>query len=82
MGGAPVRVPVAVVLRVLGLCRQGRYQWLEDPVSPRDGDCRTDLRLTIVPWTETKYNRRRQQRDLGKLSPVEFEMIYKDPEAI
>lgn len=31
--GAPIRVPVAVALRVLGLSRQGYYQWLKDPVS-------------------------------------------------
>ena len=34
------------------------------------------LRLAIVTWIETKYNRRRRQRALGKLTPVEFEMIY------
>ncbi len=32
--------------------------------------------LTMVTWIETKYNRRRRQRALGKLTPVEFEMIY------
>ncbi len=36
--GAPVRVPVAVALRVLGLSRQGYYQWLKGPVSQRDWD--------------------------------------------
>ena len=30
---------------------------------------------------ETKYNRRRRQRRLGKLTPIEFEMIYKDAKA-
>lgn len=39
-------------------------------------DTRDDLRLAIVIWIETKYNRRRRQRALGKLTPVEFEMIY------
>ncbi len=39
-------------------------------------DTREDLRLAIVTWIETKYNRRRRQRGLGKLTPVEFEMIY------
>lgn len=37
---------------------------------------REELRLAIVTWIETKYNRRRRQRALGKLTPVEFEMIY------
>ena len=36
--GAPVRVPVAVALRVLGLSRQGYYQWLKAPLSQRDWD--------------------------------------------
>ncbi len=35
---------------------------------------REDLRLAIVTWIETKYNRRRRQRALGRLTPVEFEM--------
>ncbi len=39
-------------------------------------DTREELRLAIVTWIETKYNRRRRQRGLGKLTPVEFEMIY------
>ena len=40
-----------------------------------------DLRLAMVTWIETKYNRRRRQRRLGKLTPIEFEMIYKDAKA-
>lgn len=36
--GAPVRVPVAVACGVLGLSRQGYYQWCKDPVSQRDWD--------------------------------------------
>ena len=36
--GTQVRVPVAVACRVLGLSRQGYYQWLADPVSQRDWD--------------------------------------------
>ncbi len=39
-------------------------------------ETREELRLAIVTWIETKYNRRRRQRTLGKLTPVEFEMIY------
>ena len=39
-------------------------------------DNREELRLAIVTWIETKYNRRRRQRALGKLTPIEFEMIY------
>lgn len=39
-------------------------------------ETREELRLAIVVWIETKYNRRRRQRALGKLTPIEFEMIY------
>jgi len=39
-------------------------------------ETREQLRLAIVVWIETKYNRRRRQRGLGKLTPVEIEMIY------
>jgi putative transposase len=38
-------------------------------------DSREELRLAVVSWIETKYNRRRRQRALGKLTPVEFEKI-------
>jgi putative transposase len=31
--GAPIRVPVAVTCRVLGLARQPYYRWLEEPVT-------------------------------------------------
>lgn len=37
---------------------------------------REELRLAIVSWIETKYHRKRRQRTLGKLTPVEFETIY------
>lgn len=47
----------------------------------RRWDTREDLRLAIVTWIETRYNRRRRQRALGKLTPVEFEMIYAATEA-
>ena len=36
---------------------------------------RQELRLAIVAWIETTYNRRRRQRGLGKLTPIEYEMI-------
>jgi transposase InsO family protein len=42
----------------------------------RRGETREELRLAIVTWIETKHNRRRRQRARGKLTPVEFEMIY------
>ena len=36
---------------------------------------RQELRLAIVSWIEGKYHRKRRQRRLGKLTPVEFETI-------
>ncbi len=35
---------------------------------------RDDLRVAIIDWTERTYNRRRRQRRLGRLTPVEFEL--------
>ena len=37
---------------------------------------RHELRLGIVAWIEGKYHRKRRQRRLGKLTPVEYELIY------
>ena len=37
---------------------------------------RTELRYAIVFWIEHTYNRRRRQRRLGKLTPVEFELAF------
>jgi len=39
-------------------------------------ETREKLRLAIVVWIQTNYNRRRRQRALGRLTPAEFEMIY------
>lgn len=36
---------------------------------------RTDLRLAIVTWIEKTYHRKRRQRRLSRLTPVEFETI-------
>ena len=37
---------------------------------------REELRLAIVIWIERTYHRRRRQRGLGKLTPLEFETIF------
>ena len=37
---------------------------------------RQQLRLAIVTWIERTYHRRRRQRRLGRLTPIEFETIY------
>jgi putative transposase len=36
---------------------------------------REELRLAIVTWIERTYHRRRRQRGLGRLTPIEFETI-------
>jgi putative transposase len=50
-------------------------------LNTRRWQTREDLRLAIVVWIETRYNRRRRQRRLGRLTPVEFEMIYRAADA-
>jgi putative transposase len=42
---------------------------------------RLELRLAIVTWVEATYHRRRRQRALGKLTPIEFEAIMTTPAA-
>lgn len=37
---------------------------------------REELRLAIVIWIERTYHRRRRQRGLGKLTPIEFETVF------
>ena len=45
----------------------------------RRWDSREELRLAIVTWIETTYHRRRRQRGLGKLTPIEFETLLNPP---
>jgi putative transposase len=37
---------------------------------------REELRLAIVTWIEKTYHRRRRQRALGRLTPIEFELLH------
>lgn len=37
---------------------------------------RVELRLAIVAWIERTYHRRRRQRALGRLTPIEFELLH------
>jgi putative transposase len=41
----------------------------------RTWSTREELRLAIVTWIETKYNRRRRQRVLGRHTPVSYETL-------
>ncbi len=36
---------------------------------------REELRIAIVTWIERTYHRRRRQAPLGRLNPVEYELI-------
>ncbi len=36
---------------------------------------RDDLRLAIITWIEKTYHRRRRQRRLGRLTPIEYETL-------
>jgi putative transposase len=38
---------------------------------------RQELRLAIITWIESTYHRRRRQRRLGRLTPIEYETINK-----
>jgi len=42
----------------------------------RSWQTREELRFAIVVWIERTYHRRRRQRALGRLTPVEFEAVY------
>lgn len=40
---------------------------------------RDELISEAIYWIEHTYNRRRRQRGLGKLTPVEFELAFIPP---
>jgi putative transposase len=42
---------------------------------------REELRVAIVIWIERTYHRRRRQRGLGKLTPIEYETLHKAAQA-
>lgn len=44
-------------------------------LNTRKWDSREQLRTAIVSWIERTYHRRRKQRRLGRLTPIEFETI-------
>ena len=43
---------------------------------------RDELHQAIVFWIEHTYNRRRRQRALGKLTPVEYELAFTTQAAV
>lgn len=42
-------------------------------------DTREELRIAVVTWIEWTYHRRRRQTSLGRLTPVEVEIIKSTP---
>jgi putative transposase len=44
-------------------------------LNKRRWSARHQLRLEIVTWIEKTYHRRRRQRRLGRLTPIEFETM-------
>jgi putative transposase len=45
----------------------------------RSWETREELRIAIVTWIERTYHRRRRQDALGRLTPVEYELIMTTP---
>lgn len=43
---------------------------------------RAELSYAVIYWIEHTYNRRRRQRVLGKLTPVEYELAFTNPAAV
>ena len=43
---------------------------------------RNELHNAVVFWIEHTYNRRRRQRALGKLTPVEYELAFTSQAAV
>ena len=44
-------------------------------LDPRSWATREELRIAIVTWIERTYHRRRRQSALGRLTPIEYELI-------
>jgi transposase InsO family protein len=51
----------------------------ENVLDRRIWDTREERRIAIVTWIERTYHRRRRQTALGRLTPVEFELIMPTP---
>lgn len=47
----------------------------KNPLNRRSWTTREELRIAIVAWIERTYHRRRRQAALGRLTPIEYELI-------
>lgn len=45
-------------------------------------ESRAQLRTAIVHWVERTYHRERRQRRLGKLTPVEYELVHHNADVL
>ena len=50
-------------------------------LSRRHWQTREQLRLPIITWIENTYHRRRRQPTLGRLTPIEFEILRQAADA-
>ena len=51
----------------------------KDVLDRRSWATREELRIAIVTWMESTCHQRRRQDALGRLTPVEFEVIMAAP---
>lgn len=52
------------------------FAWLQKNVlQRRDRATREELRAGIITWIERTYHRRRRRDRLGRLAPIEYELI-------
>ena len=76
---------IAEVARDLGLNPGTLGNWVKKDQVERgevEGLTGDELSYAIITWIEHTYNRRRRQRALGKLTPVEFELAFASPEEL
>ncbi|MDQ1033432.1 hypothetical protein QF035_011014 [Streptomyces umbrinus] len=67
--------------RLTATRRSPRFALLQKNVlDRRTWATRQELRIAIVTWIERTYHRRRRQRRLARLTPVEYETIMTEPQ--
>ena len=69
------RMPATVIAERVGWTRGMTVQ--KNVLDRRTWNTRDELRIAIVTWIEKTYHRRRRQAALGRLTPVEYELIMK-----
>lgn len=73
---APAPYPTAASAAADNAAMESFFALLQNNVLNRQSwATRDELRLAIITWIERTYHRRRRQRALGKLTPIEFEAV-------